>query len=96
MADNEKTEKKPDNEKAEKPYGNVTYADKGYQADGKSRYPVDTAEHTRAALSYIGQKSNAAKYSPGDLAKVKANIYRAAKAFGIDSYESVAKSASNK
>ena len=74
----------------------TNYADPGYQSDKLKRYPVDTAEHTRAALSYIGKKSNAAKYSSGDLAKVKANIYRAAKAFGIDSYESVAKSASNK
>lgn len=72
------------------------YADPGYQADKLKRYPVDTAEHVRAALSYIGQQKNAAKYSSGDLAKVKAAIYRAAKAFGIDSYESVAKSASSR
>ncbi len=72
------------------------YADPGYQGDKLKRYPVDTAEHVRAALSYIGQQKNAAKYSSSDLARVKANIYRAAKAFGIDSYEAVAKNASSK
>lgn len=74
----------------------TTYADPGLQADKLKRYPIDTAEHVRAALSYIGKQSNAAKYSSGDLAKVKAAIFRAAKSFGIDSYESVAKSASSR
>lgn len=67
-----------------KPYGKVTYADPGYQADKKERYPVDTIDHVHAALSYINQASNAAKYSAGDLAKVKARINAAAKKFGID------------
>ena len=40
-------------------------------------------------LAYIGKPGNAAKYSKGDLAKVKAAIYRAAKRFGIDAYKSV-------
>ena len=70
-----------------------SYADPGYQSDGLKRYPVDTPEHVRAALSYIGKGGNAAKYSSGDLAKVKAAIYRAAKRFGIDAYSSVAKNA---
>lgn len=94
--DVEKAEPRPDSEKAEKPYGNVEYADPGYQADGKSRYPIDTAKHVRAALSYIGQKDNAAKYKPGDLAKVKAAIYRAARRYGIDAYQAVASSAKPK
>src|SRR5579863_781930 len=29
---------------AKKPYGNVEYADKGYQKDKRHRYPIDTAE----------------------------------------------------
>lgn len=65
------------------PYGDVTYADPGYQSDKKKRYPIDTEAHVRAALSYINQGGNAAKYSSGDLAKVKAKIYAAAKKFGI-------------
>lgn len=72
------------------------FADPGYQSDGLKRYPVDSPAHVRAALSYIGQAKNAAKYSSGDLAKVKASIYRAAKGFGIDAYKSVADNASKK
>lgn len=66
-----------------KPYGDVTYADPGHQKDGKSRYPVDTPEHTRAAWSYVNQKENASKYAPEDLAKVKAKIKSAMKKHGI-------------
>ena len=67
-----------------KPYGDVAYADPGYQEDKQKRYPIDTAAHVKAALSYIGQEDNAAKYSAEDLAKVKKNIAAAAKKFGID------------
>jgi HK97 family phage prohead protease len=68
---------------AKKPYGDVKYADTGYQKDKKKRYPLDTKEHVQAALSYIGKASNAGQYSSGDLAKVKAAINAAAKKFGI-------------
>lgn len=71
-----------------KPYGPVSYADPGLQADKKKRYPIDTAEHVKAALSYIGQADNAAKYSSEDLAKVKAKIHAAAKKMGIGTTES--------
>jgi hypothetical protein len=67
-----------------KPYGDVTYADPGYQKDGKKRYPIDTAAHVRSALSYIGQASNAAQYSPADLKRVRARIRAAAEKFGIE------------
>lgn len=96
MADVESRERKPDSEKAEKPYGNVRYADPGYQADGKSRYPIDTEEHVRAALSYINQRGNAAKYKPGDLRKVRAAIYAAARRLGIDAYENAGRAAMSK
>jgi HK97 family phage major capsid protein/HK97 family phage prohead protease len=56
------------------PYGDVEYADPGYQADGKKRYPLDTDEHVKAAGGYISQDGNAGKYSSGDLAKVKGKI----------------------
>lgn len=59
---------------AEKPYGDVTYADPGYQKDGKKRYPVDTAKHIKAAWSYIGQEKNAAKYKPAEVKKIKSKI----------------------
>lgn len=72
------------------------YADPGYQSDGRKRYALDSPGEVRAALSYIGMSKNASKYSSGDLAKVKAAIYRAAKGFGIDAYKSVANNASKK
>ena len=67
-----------------KPYGNVEYADPGYQSDKQHRYPIDTEEHARAAWSYINKGHNASQYSSEDLAKVKARIKRACKKFGID------------
>jgi Mu-like prophage I protein len=67
-----------------KPYGDVTYADPGFQADKKKRYPLDSEEHCRAAWSYISMPKNAAKYSPEDLAKVKAKIRAALKRYGAE------------
>ena len=69
------------------------YADPGYQSDGLKRYALDTPGQVRAALRYIGMPKNASKYSSGDLAKVKAAIYRAAKSKGVDAYKGVAQSA---
>jgi hypothetical protein len=66
------------------PYGDVKYADPGYQQDKKKRYPIDTEAHVRAAISYIAQSGNASQYSSANLAKVKAAIRRAAKKFGIE------------
>ena len=60
-----------------KPYGDVKYADPGYQADGKHRYPVDTTDHIRAAWSYINKAKNAAAYSADQLGKVKGTIVSA-------------------
>jgi len=59
------------------PYGDVEYADPGYQADKQKRYPIDTEEHIRAAWNYINKKKNMGKYSPEDAAKVKAKIVSA-------------------
>lgn len=78
------------------PYGDVTYADPGYQADKQKRYPLDTEEHIRAAWSYISQGKNASQYSPGDLAKVKAKIQAAMKRIGADVAESKADSTSGR
>ena len=62
----------------DKPYGDVAYAD---PEDGK--YPIDTAEHCRAAWSYVNMPKNAAVL--GDkLAAVKARIKAACKKFGIE------------
>jgi len=69
---------------ASKPYGNVAYADPGYQKDKKKRYPIDTAAHVRAAWSYINQGDNAGLYTTAQLARVKSRIKSAAKKFGIN------------
>jgi type III secretion system FlhB-like substrate exporter len=65
------------------PYGDVAYADPGYQKDKKKRYPINTKEHVKAAWSYINQKKNAAKYSSSQVASIKAKIKSAAKKFGV-------------
>jgi hypothetical protein len=67
-----------------KPYGDVTYADPGYQEDGKKRYPLDTEDHVRSAWSYINQRSNASQYSAEQLSNIKSRIRSAAKKFGIE------------
>lgn len=75
-------------EKADKtPYGDVAYADPGYQADKKKRYPIDTEAHVRAAWSYINQESNASQYSSAQLKRVKSRIKSAAGKFGINIQE---------
>lgn len=74
-----------------KPYGDVQYADPGYQADGKKRYPIDTEAHCRAAWSYINQADNAAKYTAEQVSSIKSRIKSAGKRFGI-TFESASRS----
>jgi len=64
-----------------KPYGNVTYAD---PKNGK--YPIDTAEHAKAAWGYINHPDNASKYplNGTSLGAVKARIKAACNKFGIE------------
>lgn len=69
---------------AKKPYGNVKYADPGFQADKKARYPIDTADHVRAAWSYINQSDNAGQYTSEQLTHIKDAIKTAAKKFGVE------------
>lgn len=68
----------------DKPYGDVPYADPGYQPDNKKRYPLDTAEHCRAAWSYIHQAGNAAMYTAEQLKRIKARIRAAAERLGVE------------
>lgn len=67
-----------------KPYGDVAYADPGYQKDGKKRYPLDTKEHVRAAWSYVNMPKNAKAYSADQLSSIKGKIRAAAKKLGIE------------
>ena len=62
---------------ADKPYGNVEYADPGYQDDKKKRYPVDTPTHIRAAWNYINKPKNAGKYSDEQVSHIKDAIIAA-------------------
>lgn len=78
---------------AKTPYGNVDYADPGYQKDGKKRYPLDTAAHVKAAWSYINQDKNAAQYSADQVATIKGKIKAAAKKVGVTINDAKAASA---
>jgi len=64
-------------EKSKEPYGDIDYADPGYQEDGKKRYPIDTEEHIRAAWNYINKLKNADLYSGKQLKEIKARIIAA-------------------
>lgn len=66
-----------------KPYGAVMYADPGYR-DNTKRYPCDTPDHVRAAISYVSMPKNAAMYTPEQLKAMKSRIRAAAKRFGIE------------
>ena len=70
----------PESRDAKKPYGDVDYADPGYQSDGVHRYPLDTVEHIKAAWDYIHKSDDAAKYTADQVSKIKAKIVAAWKA----------------
>ena len=63
----------------EREYGDVKFAD-----TTNKKYPIDTAEHVRAAWSYIHHKDNAAKYDKDEVETIKGRIKRAAKEFDIN------------
>jgi HK97 family phage prohead protease len=68
-------------DRAAKPYGDVTYAD---PENGK--YPIDTEAHIRAAWSYINMPKNAAVYPLNGvtLESVKSRIRAAMKRIGAE------------
>ncbi len=55
----------------------IAYADPGYQADGRKRYPLDSEPHIRAAWAFIHMASHAAPYTAGELDQVKSRIIAA-------------------
>lgn len=78
------------------PYGTgITYADPGFQPDGKARYPLDTPEHIKAAAAYFGKPANKAKYTPAQQAKIQAAIDAAEKNAGIGEPKTMADVADN-
>lgn len=66
-------------ERGEHEYGDVTFAD-----PVNNKYPIDSAEHVRAAWSYIHHKDNAAKYQASEVETIKQRIKRAAKKYGVE------------
>jgi phage head maturation protease len=58
----------------------IDYADPGYQADGKKRYPLDGERHIRAAWAFIHMADHAASYTAGELDQIKTRIIAAWKA----------------
>ena len=60
-------------------YGDVKYAD-----PTNKKYPIDTAEHVRAAWSYINHEDNASKYDRDEVTQIKSRIKRAAKDKGVE------------
>lgn len=66
-------------ERGEHEYGDVTFAD-----PVNNKYPIGTAEHVRAAWSYINHADNAAKYQAGEVKVIKARIKKAAEKHGVD------------
>lgn len=66
-----------------KPFGDVTYADPGYQKDKKKRYPVDTKAHAKSAWAFVSQADNARLYTSAQLKRIKQRITKALKSFGV-------------
>ncbi len=63
----------------EREYGDVTFAD-----PTNKKYPIDNAEHVRAAWAYINKAGNADKYTKADAEQIRDRIKRAAPKFGVD------------
>jgi len=68
-----------DKKRAVKEYGDVRFAD-----EKNKKYPVDTKEHTQAAIRYFGMPKNYEKYSTEERASIRAKLRAAAKKFGVD------------
>src|SRR5262245_19927569 len=66
-------------EEGEHKYGDVEFAD-----PVNKKYPIDSAEHVRAAWSYINHKDNAAKYDRDEVGLIKQRIKRAARKYGVE------------
>jgi hypothetical protein len=60
-------------------YGDVQFAD-----PVNHKYPIDTAEHVRAAWSYINHKDNAAKYDADEVKAIKGRNRKAAEKHGVE------------
>lgn len=66
-------------DEGERKYGDVEFADRT-----NNKYPIDSAEHVRAAWSYINKEANANEYTDKDVAEIKNRIRDAAPRFGVE------------
>jgi hypothetical protein len=69
-------------ERGEHKYGDVAFAD-----PVNNKYPIDSAEHVRAAWSYINHADNAAKYKADEVKTIKSRIKKAAKTHGVEIHD---------
>lgn len=60
-----------------KPWGDVDYADPGYQDDKVKRYPIHRESNIRAAWSYINMPRNQRPYTSEQVAAIKRRIVAA-------------------
>jgi HK97 family phage prohead protease len=60
-----------------KPWGDVEYADPGYQEDRVKRYPIHRERNIRAAWSYIHMPRNRAFYTREQLKRIEGRIIAA-------------------
>jgi len=79
-----------------KPYGEVSYADPGYQKDGIYRYPLNTESHVKSAWSYINMPKNQKFYTEEQLEKIINKIKQAAKRFDIEISEKLSEQPNSK
>jgi hypothetical protein len=77
-----------------KPYGDVPYADPGYQKDGKKRYPLDI-KHLRAAITYFSQSDNREPYTSEQIKTIWGRIKSAASKAGVSLSPSTGKVAAS-
>jgi len=71
---------------APRPGGGTAYADPGYQADKKPRYPIDSEEHVRAAWAHLNVPENQAKYGHNELHHVRAAVQSGMRKHNVDPY----------
>jgi len=79
MAERIKRREDVNPERGEHEYGDVEFAD-----PTNKKYPIDSAEHVRAAWSYINHEDNAAKYARDEVETIKERIKRAARKHGVE------------
>jgi hypothetical protein len=60
-------------------YGDVKFAD-----PVNNKYPIDNADHVRAAWSYINHPNDAKEYDPDEVKLIKDRIKKAAKKYGVE------------